>query len=183
MDISLCLWHRIFGKTGRITCSPFWHRELSAETPAVGSAFLTLNSVVFEYKESERATEDESNVVDELLSRELDRLLRHALGLRKYSSVDGMNVQATMDKSFDVVKEGKRYECRLRRVEYDYGWEVAPSQEAWDAGIEAEKERERRKEAEKEEKRKEANARRRQRAAEKRARDEAADPGSKLPRK
>lgn len=93
-----------------------------------------------------------------------------------------MNVQATMDKLFDVVKEGKGYECRLRRVEYDYGWHVAPSQEAWDAGIEAEKEEERRKEAEKEEKRLAANARRRQRAAEKRAREEAADQGSKRPR-
>lgn len=175
MDISLCLWHRIFGKTGRITFSPFWHRELAAEAPAVGSAFLTLDRVVFEYKESERATGDESNVVGELLSKELDRTMRHALNLRRYSRVDRMNVQATMDKSFDVVKEGKGYECRLHRIEYDYGWHVAPSQDAWDAGIEAEKDEERRKEAEKEEKRKEANARRRQRAAAKRAREEAAD--------
>lgn len=84
---------------------------------------------------------DESNVVDKLLNEELERLLRHALNLRKYSRVEGMNVQATMDKLFDVVKEGKGYECRLRLIEYDYGWHVAPSQEVWDAGIEAEKEK------------------------------------------
>lgn len=48
----------------------------------------------------------------------------------------------------------------MKRVLYSYGWEVAPSQDAWEAGQRKRREKEEEEQARKAEKRKEAQAKR-----------------------
>lgn len=64
---------------------------------------------------------------------------------------------------FAIDHKGQIYSCCLVRAQYEYGWEVAPSVEARDAGIERVRQEKEREAAEKEAKRQEANARRRPR--------------------
>jgi len=66
---------------------------------------------------------------------------------------------------FAIDHKGQIYSCCLVRAQYDYGWEVAPSVEAWEAGQEKARQERERERMEKEAKRQEANARRRAKRA------------------
>lgn len=66
---------------------------------------------------------------------------------------------------FAIAHKGQIYSCCLVRAQYNYGWEVAPSVEAWEAGLEEARQERERERMEKEAKRQEANARRRAKRA------------------
>lgn len=66
------------------------------------------------------------------LERELEYVRRQAVKSSKYSRVS-RNRDEFLLQPFWLVKEGKNYECWADIANYNYGWEVAPSREAWDA--------------------------------------------------
>ena len=87
---------------------------------------------MFDYKECESVTEDESDFVELFLQEQLENVLRHAVSLRKYTRVDGARATWTIGHPFQVIKGRKGYQCRLGYIEYVCRWQVAPSQTEWD---------------------------------------------------
>jgi hypothetical protein len=139
--------------------------ERTLEAPYVGTVWLHGEWAEVKYDKT-----DGFDGNDKILEREFERTVRHAISLGKYSSNPGIESES---RPHSLIVRVGQYDVEIIKMQYSFGWEVAPDQAAWDAGKEREKERERLEKEEKEAKR----ARRRERDAERRtakkAREEA----------
>jgi hypothetical protein len=158
--------HRhLIGDKGRARVPLHESYERTLEAPLVGTVWLHGDWAEIKY---DKTDDEEGN--DKILESEFERTVRHAISLGKYSSNPGIESESRPHSLF--VRVGA-YDVDVIKMQYSFGWEVAPDQAAWDAGKERErleKERERR---EKEEKEEAKRARRREREAERREKERA----------
>jgi hypothetical protein len=155
--------HRhLIGDKGRAFLPLHESYERTLEAPYVGTVWLQGEWAEVKYDKT-----DGEDGTDKILEREFERTVRHAISLGKYSSNPGIESES---RPHSLIVRVGQYDVEIIKMQYSFGWEVAPNQAAWDAG----KERER---LEKEEKEEAKRARRRERDAERRmakkAREEA----------
>jgi hypothetical protein len=162
--------HRhLIGDKGRTRVPLHESYERTLEAPLVGTVWLQGEWAEVKY---EKTDDEEGN--DKILEREFERIVRHAISIGKYSSNPGIESESRPHSLF--VRVGP-YDVEIIKMQYSFGWEVAPDQAAWDAGKERERIERERDRREKEEKEEAKRARRRERDAERRmakkAREEA----------
>jgi hypothetical protein len=154
--------HRhLIGDKGRARVPLHESYERTLEAPYVGTVWLHGEWAEVKYDKT-----DGFDGNDKILEREFERTVRHAISLGKYSSNPGIESES---RPHSLLVRVGQYDVEIIKMQYSFGWEVAPDQAAWDAGKEREKERERLEKEEKEAKR----ARRRERDAERREKERA----------